>query len=63
MERYTLKDLWIKACEFDGIAPNSKFVVWSKENHWARKYNTLLFLRTRMHRRQAEQQIDQEEKH
>ena len=42
---YTLKDLWNKACEHDGIEANSKFVVFSKDNPWMAKYNTLLNLR------------------
>ena len=44
MATYTLKDLWIKACEQDGIEPSSKFVVFSKDNRWANKYNTLALL-------------------
>jgi hypothetical protein len=44
MATYTLKDLWIKACEADGIDPDSKFVVFSKDNRWAKKYNTLALL-------------------
>jgi len=44
MATYTLKDLWIKACEQDGIEPSSKFVVFSKDNRWAKKYNTLALL-------------------
>jgi hypothetical protein len=44
MTTYTLRDLWIKACELDGIDPTSKFVVFSKDNRWAKKYNTLALL-------------------
>jgi len=44
MATYTLKDLWIKACEADGIDPHSKFVIFSKDNRWAKKYNTLACL-------------------
>jgi hypothetical protein len=44
MATYTFKDLWRKACEYDGIEPTSKFVVFSKGNPWARKYNTLACL-------------------
>ena len=38
-QSYTLRDLWVKACEYDKIDPNSKFVVFSKDNPWAKKYN------------------------
>jgi hypothetical protein len=44
MAVYTLRQLWIKACEQDGIEPSSKFVVFSKNNRWAKKYNTLALL-------------------
>lgn len=39
MEVYTIKELWVLACEFDGIEPGAKFVVWSDKNPYARKYN------------------------
>jgi hypothetical protein len=42
--KHTLKQLWIKACEHDSIEPSSKFVVFSKDNRWAKKYNTLALL-------------------
>lgn len=32
----TASQLWQKACEFDGIPPDSKFVVFSSENKYAR---------------------------
>lgn len=38
----TVKQLWVKACEFDGIDPTSKFVVFSDSNPWAKKYNQAL---------------------
>lgn len=44
MKHYTLRDLWIKACETDDIEPSSKFVVFSKDNRWAKKYNALALL-------------------
>lgn len=44
MATYTLKDLWIKACKHDGIEPSSKFVVFSKDNPWAKKYNRFALL-------------------
>jgi hypothetical protein len=43
MATYNLKQLWIKACEQDGIDPSSKFVVFSKDNRWAKKYNDLAY--------------------
>ena len=46
METYSLKQLWIKACEYDSIEPESKFVVFSTANPWAKKYNTLACLIT-----------------
>ncbi len=36
-----LKALWIKACRFDGIPIDSKFVVFSKENHYANRHNKI----------------------
>ena len=44
MTTYTLRDLWIKACQHDSIEPSSKFVVFSTGNRWAKKYNTLALL-------------------
>ena len=44
MATYTFKQLWIKACEHDGIEPTSKFVIFTKDNPWAKKYNTLAVL-------------------
>ena len=44
MATYNLKQLWTKACKHDGIAPTSTFVVFSKSNPWAKKYNTLAYL-------------------
>lgn len=38
---YSLRELWIKACEFDQIDPASKFVVFSTDNPWAKQYNKL----------------------
>lgn len=35
----TARVLWLKACEFDGIAPESKFVVFSEGNKYAKFYN------------------------
>jgi hypothetical protein len=43
--KYTLKDLWNLACKHDSIEPSSKFVVFSADNPWMKKYNTLLTLR------------------
>ena len=48
MTTYTLEDLWNKACEFDSINPtDSHFVVFSDDNPWAKKYNTLINLAIR----------------
>lgn len=44
MARYNLKQLWTKACEHDGIEPSNTFVVFSKANPWAKKYNKLFLL-------------------
>lgn len=43
MTTYNLKQLWVKACELDGIDPSSKFVVFSQGNRWAKKYNDLAY--------------------
>ena len=45
MAIYTLEQLWKEACKLDDIEPSSKFVVFSKDNAFAKKYNTLLLLR------------------
>lgn len=37
--KWTLKQLWDKACEYDRIPPKSSFVVFSDHNPWAKKYN------------------------
>lgn len=44
MATYTFAQLWIKACKHDGIDPTSKFVIFTKDNPWAKKYNTLACL-------------------
>lgn len=44
MTSYNLKQLWKLACEFDKIDPESKFVVFSKSNPWAKKYNDLAYV-------------------
>lgn len=43
----TIKELWNKACDHDGIARNSKFVVFSADNPWAKRYNTAIGLAIR----------------
>lgn len=42
VDRETLQAAWKPACEFDGIAPDSMFVVFSNANPFAVKYNTLM---------------------
>jgi hypothetical protein len=37
--RHVAGQLWRKACDFDGIATDSRFVVFSKENKFAAFYN------------------------
>lgn len=44
MATYTLKELWTKACKHDGVDPASTFVVFSKDNPWAKKYNNLAYV-------------------
>lgn len=43
MATYNLKQLWIKACEFDGIETTAVFAVFSKANPWAKKYSNLAY--------------------
>lgn len=43
--KYTLQDLWKLACAHDGIEPDAKFVVFSKENPWMEKYSALMTMR------------------
>lgn len=38
MTSYNLQELWKKACEHDGIDPKAKFVSFSKDNPWMKKY-------------------------
>ena len=35
----SIRQAWLKACEFDEIPPGSSFVVFSKENPYAREYD------------------------
>lgn len=37
--------LWRRACEWDGIDPDAKFVSFSGNNHWAKKYNAVFEIR------------------
>ena len=37
--KWTIAELWRKACEYDNIPADSKFCVFSDNNPWARKYN------------------------
>lgn len=37
--KWTIKQLWDKACEYDRIPPKSTFVVFSDHNPWIKKYN------------------------
>lgn len=46
----TVKQLWNKACEFDGIDPESKFVVFSKANPWVPAYNRAVMYATKFMR-------------
>ena len=39
MTKWTIKQLWDKACEYDRIPFDSKFVVFSDHNPWMKKYN------------------------
>lgn len=38
----TAKELWRKACEYDGIPPDAVFVCFSKENPYADFYNRVM---------------------
>ena len=38
----TARVLWEKACEFDGIPPDSKFVVFSEENKYAKLHGVAM---------------------
>jgi hypothetical protein len=37
--KWTLRQLWDKACEYDRIPPKASFVVFSDHNPWKRKYD------------------------
>lgn len=40
--REKLVETWAKACEFDGIAPDGMFIVFSKRNLFAVAYNQMM---------------------
>jgi hypothetical protein len=46
---HNLSELWELACAWDHVAPDSKFVIWSGDNPWAKKYNFAMgcFLKSR----------------
>lgn len=37
--KWTVKELWTKACEYDGFPADTKFAVFSPKNPWAKKYS------------------------
>jgi hypothetical protein len=37
-----VRELWNRACKWDEIPPESKFVVFSVENPWAEVYNAAM---------------------
>lgn len=39
MNHIRIRELWQKACEFDGVDSTSSFVVFSDRNDAAREYN------------------------
>lgn len=40
--RRLIKSLWIRACRFDGIPIDSKFVCLSNDNSYIRRYNKMM---------------------
>jgi hypothetical protein len=38
-ETLNIKELWAKACEYDNIPADSKFVVFSNDNPYVADYN------------------------
>jgi hypothetical protein len=38
-ETYTIKEAWENACKEEGVPPDSKFVVFSENNYWAKRYD------------------------
>jgi len=44
MASYTISELWQKACEYDGIPIDAKFVVFSDDNPWQKQYNKAMTL-------------------
>ena len=40
-----IKALWIRACRFDCIDHKAKFVIFSDENPYIRRYNKMVCLR------------------
>ena len=47
---YNLKDLWAKACAYDGIPEDSMFVVFSDENPYIREYNNGIEIIQKIHK-------------
>ena len=41
---YTIKEAWANACEEEGIPTDSKFVVFSDDNQWAKRYEKAMLL-------------------
>lgn len=40
--RAAISTVWQKACEFDGMPPETKFAMFSKDNRYAKAYNDLM---------------------
>ena len=43
-ESHTIQELWTLACKEEGIPPDSKFVVFSDNNYWAKRYDKAVSL-------------------
>jgi len=42
--RYTIKEAWRYACQEEGVSEDTKFVVFSDDNQWAKRYNKAMSL-------------------
>ena len=51
-----LRAVWKKACEFDAIAPESMFVIFSKQNPYAVEANALMLKALKQRKSEQEAQ-------
>lgn len=40
-QKKATRQAWVRACQFEGIDPNSSFVIFSPDNHHGKDYDLL----------------------